>query len=93
MVLSAQTRVIQALRVGKNWASIQTDCKQFICEELVANGFLSSTVSECQTLSLSYYFFPHGVSHMLGLDVHDPRDPTTVCFFFLLFFLFYLFIY
>lgn len=75
MVLNVQQRVFDILEVGLTWSELQRNTCYYVCEELMANGFVNTaSVDACYNYRLYYYFFPHGVSHMLGLDVHDPRS-------------------
>lgn len=64
IVLKAQEAVIEAIRPGTPFEELNKICKNTLTEELMSIGLISGE-SE-----LSKYYY-HGVSHHLGLDVHD----------------------
>ena len=81
MVLNVQLKAIALVVPGVTWNTLQTTTEQYVCEELINNGFINSTLTECATTHhLYYYFFPHGVSHYIGLDVHDRSGSGSVSF-------------
>lgn len=64
IVLKAQEAVIEAIKPGTPLEALNEICKKTLTEELTSIGL----ISEESELSKYYY---HGVSHHLGLDVHD----------------------
>ena len=42
-----------------------------ILQELVAIGVLQGDVEEMMKVHMGAMFMPHGLGHLLGLDVHD----------------------
>ena len=40
-------------------------------EELVKLGILQGDIDEMMKVRLGAVFMPHGLGHMMGLDVHD----------------------
>jgi len=63
-VLEAQQAAIAAVRVGASLQDLNTAASDVLAARLQDLGLLSSP-------SGLRRFFPHGVSHYLGLDVHD----------------------
>ena len=45
-----------------------------ICQGLVDLGIFRGEVSDLVAMDAHALFFPHGVGHLLGLDVHDLED-------------------
>jgi len=64
IVLKAQQTAIDILRPGLPFKSVHETAKNVIAGELVRIGLIESEV-EVRT------YYPHGTSHLLGLDVHD----------------------
>ena len=64
IVLKAQNAVIDAMKPGIPYEDLNKICQKTLTEELKNIGL----IQEDSELSKYYY---HGVSHYLGLDVHD----------------------
>lgn len=67
IVLKAQMAVIDMMKPGIPFTALNETCRQVLADELTAIGLIESI----DQLSKYYY---HGVSHHLGLDVHDIGD-------------------
>ena len=52
---------------------------ELILEGLVHLGLLTGDVAEMQEKRIGFIFMPHGLGHLVGLDVHDVGGylPTT----------------
>lgn len=70
-VLKAQEAVIEAIKPGVPFASLNKICQESLTQSLTEIGLIKD-----QSELGKYYY--HGVSHHLGLDVHDlgERDCT-----------------
>jgi Xaa-Pro dipeptidase len=66
-----QQRLCSQVRSGTDFASIQQDAHVLIGGLLHESGFISMAASDAVESGLSGVFFPHGVGHLLGLQVHD----------------------
>ncbi|MBI4460852.1 MAG: aminopeptidase P family protein [Acidobacteria bacterium] len=64
IVLGAQKAVIQAVRPGVKFPELQR----------IAYNYINSHGKDSRGARLGKYF-THGVSHHVGLDVHDPAEP------------------
>jgi Xaa-Pro aminopeptidase len=64
IVLKAQDAVIEAIKPGTPFEDLNKICQKTLSEELIKIGL----IQEESELPKYYY---HGVSHHLGLDVHD----------------------
>ncbi|WP_104735891.1 aminopeptidase P N-terminal domain-containing protein [Hanstruepera ponticola] len=67
IVYDAQEAGIAASTVGAPFRSVDAASRKVVNEGLVRLGIVK-TVDEARQ------YFPHGTSHYLGLDVHDPGD-------------------
>jgi Xaa-Pro aminopeptidase len=64
IVLKAQEAVIEAIQPGTHFEELNNICKKTLTEELINIGLIAD-----ESELTKYYY--HGVSHHLGLDVHD----------------------
>lgn len=71
IVLKAEQAVIAMMKPGVPFADMNETCKKVLSDELIRIGLIS-TADE-----LTKYYY-HGVSHHLGLDVHDLGDREAV---------------
>ncbi|GAU77247.1 aminopeptidase P N-terminal domain-containing protein [Fusibacter sp. 3D3] len=71
IVLKAQTATIEAMKLGVKFETLNEVCKTTLIAELKAIGLIQKDEE------LSKYFY-HGVSHYLGLDVHDLGSRDVV---------------
>ncbi|AFZ44369.1 peptidase M24 [Halothece sp. PCC 7418] len=74
LVLSAHDACIEAVAPGVEYKDIHWQAAKIIAEGLVEIGILRGTVSDLLEKDAHALFFPHGVGHLLGLDVHDMED-------------------
>lgn len=70
-VLETQLNVIKNIKLGMNFSDLQTQTIREISSKLKDLGFLKGSVDEIIESKTYQPFYPHGVSHYLGLDVHD----------------------
>lgn len=74
IVLSAQVAAIAAVRPGVRYRDVHLTACRVLCAGLVEEGLLSGEVDGLVERGAHALFFPHGVGHLLGLDVHDMED-------------------
>lgn len=74
IVLAAHDRCIAKLRPGIEYREIHLLAAVTIAEGLVELGILRGEPEHLVDLDAHALFFPHGVGHLLGLDVHDMED-------------------
>jgi Xaa-Pro aminopeptidase len=65
---------IEAIRPGRRYLDLQGIAARAIGEGLVALGILQGDVDELVSDGVVALFFPHGIGHLVGLDVHDLDD-------------------
>ncbi|HEY8540254.1 MAG TPA: Xaa-Pro dipeptidase [Steroidobacteraceae bacterium] len=74
-LISAMDTVQQALcakvRAGVDYADIHLDAHHRIATVLREHGIIRMDPASAVESGLSSVFFPHGVGHLLGLQVHD----------------------
>jgi Xaa-Pro aminopeptidase len=74
VVLDAERRAIEKVRPGVRYRDVHETAKRAIVEGLCALGVLRGSVDGLLERGAAALFFPHGVGHLLGLDVHDMED-------------------
>lgn len=74
LVLAAQQACIAKVRAGVEYRDIHFLACRTIAEGLVTLGILRGNPEDLVEMDAHALFFPHGVGHLLGLDVHDMED-------------------
>lgn len=74
IVLAAHDACIQNIAPGVEYAEIHLLAATTIAEGLVDLGILQGNPEDLVKMDLHALFFPHGIGHLLGLDVHDMED-------------------
>jgi len=70
-VLAANLAVQSAIRPGVAWPEMHRLAERVIAERLRAAGLMKGSVDELLANHIPALFMPHGLGHLLGLDVHD----------------------
>jgi Xaa-Pro aminopeptidase len=74
VVLAAHDACIDKIRPGIEYRDIHLLAASAIAQGLVDLGILRGQVSDLVEMDAHALFFPHGIGHLLGLDVHDMED-------------------
>jgi len=78
VVLQSQLAAIDAFAPGVPYKDVHLTSARVIAEGLTALGLMKGDPAEAVAEGAHALFFPHGVGHMLGLDVHDMEDLGDV---------------
>jgi len=73
-VLRAQLRAIEAIRPGLPYRDVHRLACRSLAEDLKALGIVRGDVDTAVEAGAHALFMPHGLGHMLGLDVHDMEN-------------------
>jgi Xaa-Pro aminopeptidase len=78
-VLYIQQHATSKLRTGYNWIDYQKEIEVLTEEMLIKIGVLDASAVKNQNPEAPLYkkYFMHGVSHYLGMDVHDVGSKYT----------------
>lgn len=76
-VLHVQQTLIAQLRSGQSWQWLKDQSNRLITEVLIDLGILKGGVEQLIQEEAFKPYFPHGVGHWLGLDVHDVGTYKT----------------
>jgi len=74
VVLAAHDACIEQVRPGVEYQDIHLLAATVIAQGLVDLGILRGQASDLVAMDAHALFFPHGIGHLLGLDVHDMED-------------------
>jgi len=71
IVLAANMKAIELIRPNVPYKHIHKEVSLLIATELKNLGLMKGDVAEAVEQGAHALFFPHGLGHMMGLDVHD----------------------
>ncbi len=71
IVLKANMKAIEAIKPGIPYREIHLLSAKVIADGLKEIGLMKGNMEEAVSKGAHAMFFPHGLGHMLGLDVHD----------------------
>ena len=74
IVLKAEKDVIAALKPGVKYLDMHLYAARIILDGLKVLGLVIGDVDAAIAAGAYGLFFPHGLGHMIGLDVHDMED-------------------
>lgn len=71
IVLEANMKAIQAVKPGRMNRDVHFVAARVVTEGLKSIGLMKGNTEDALAAGAHAMFFPHGLGHMLGLDVHD----------------------
>lgn len=74
IVLKSQLAAIKTIKPGVTFLEIHLLTAKIITEGLKKLGIMKGDVDGAVQAGAHALFFPHGLGHMMGLDVHDMED-------------------
>jgi Xaa-Pro dipeptidase len=66
-----QQALCNSVRAGVDWRDVHLSSHRLIAELLHDSGIIKCDADEAVETGLSSVFLPHGLGHLLGLQVHD----------------------
>lgn len=76
--LKAHDAAIAELKPGIKFREIHLTAAKIIAEGLKFMGFMKGNIEDAVTAGAHAMFFPCGLGHMMGFDVHDMEDLGEV---------------
>jgi Xaa-Pro aminopeptidase len=74
IVLAGQGSAIKAIKPGVNFKDIHVQTARVMTDGLKALGLMKGDTADAVAAGAHALFFPHGLGHNIGLDVHDMED-------------------
>jgi Xaa-Pro aminopeptidase len=74
VVLGAQLAAIAAVKPGVRYLDVHRAAGLSLVDGLLGLGILRGDARDLYARGAAALFFPHGVGHLLGIDVHDMED-------------------
>lgn len=74
VVLEAQQAAVDRVRPGVRYRDVHLSALSVVTRGLCDLGILRGSAEQLLHTGAASVFFPHGVGHLLGLDVHDMED-------------------
>jgi Xaa-Pro aminopeptidase len=74
IVLKSQLAAIKAIKPGITFLEIHLLTARIIAEGLKNLGIMKGDIDSAVKAGAHALFIPHGLGHMMGLDVHDMED-------------------
>ncbi len=74
IVHAAYVRSVSLLKPGIKFIDVHRAAAMVILEGLKSIGLVKGDVNEALEEGVHTLFFPHGLGHMIGLDVHDMEN-------------------
>ncbi len=78
LVLSMQLGGIGMIKPGLSYRDVHLGACRILADGMRALGLMKGNPSDAVEAGAHALFFPHGIGHMLGLDVHDMEDLGDV---------------
>jgi Xaa-Pro aminopeptidase len=74
LVLEVQEQAIRDVRPGARFLHLHQNAQRMLARGLLDLGILRGSLDGVIALGAAALFCPHGLGHLLGLDVHDMED-------------------
>jgi len=74
IVLKSQLAAIKTIKPGVRYLDVHLITARIIADGFKKLGIMKGDIGSAVKVGAHALFFPHGLGHMMGLDVHDMED-------------------
>lgn len=78
IVLACHDKALELARPGITYKSVHLEVCKVLAQGLKDLGLMKGDVNEAVAAGAHALFMPHGLGHMMGIDVHDMEDLGQV---------------
>ena len=71
LVLDVELQIIKMIKPNILRSDLQKKSEKLLCEGMVKLGILKGSVKKLLKKKAHKKYYPHGIGHWMGLDVHD----------------------
>jgi Xaa-Pro aminopeptidase len=71
MILSVEKEIISMVKAGVMRTDLHSHSEELLCKGLISLGILKGDVKKLIKKKKLKKYYPHGIGHWMGLDVHD----------------------
>jgi Xaa-Pro aminopeptidase len=71
LVLSVNKHIIEMIHPGVLRSELQSKSEELLCKGMLDLGILHGNLEELLDEKVFKKYYPHGIGHWMGLDVHD----------------------
>jgi len=72
LVLEVEKKIIEMIQPGILRSDLHKESERLLCEGMVGLGILKGSVKKLLKKEKHKKYYPHGIGHWMGIDVHDP---------------------
>ena len=71
MILDTQLNIIDMIKPGIKRSKLQKKSEELLCKGMISLGILKGKYKKLIKKAKHKKYYPHGIGHWMGLDVHD----------------------
>ncbi len=77
LVLTVEEKIISMVSPGVLRSKLQQKAEEMLCEGMLRLGILKGKKKKIMKKGEHKKYFPHGIGHFMGIDVHDQNPYKT----------------
>lgn len=79
MVLDVQLQIISMIKPGVMKSELQLASEELLCQGMINLGILKGKRKKLLKAKAHKKYYPHGIGHWMGIDVHDEAPYKDEC--------------